>query len=100
MRNNSRLILTAAAIAIGFALPAVAQTSRAEWREAIPKIAADIGVSQDQMRSCLMAMPRDRNASDEQRQKNRDEVLMPCLQKANPEVTPEMIRTAFETHRP
>jgi len=98
----SRLVIAAAIVVVASA-SAEAQPSRAEAQRIATAISQDLGVSLWTFAGCargVSSAPQVAAATDEGRAEARRAVLLPCLQKANPAITADMLDAAIARHRP
>lgn len=99
----SRLTILAAALAMALPLEAAAQQGAGKpGRQAFREVVKDLGVSRDDLRGCVAAMPQrpKQGEPDLALREERRDIFVACLMKANPDLTEEDVRKAMEKLRP
>lgn len=74
---------------------------RADPNRPTDKIAADLGVTEDEFIACFWNVnPDPDHAPDGSTQRANKAILLPCLQKANPEITNDRLDKVMDSYRP
>lgn len=77
------------------------QLLRNDPKRPTDKIAADLGIEQAQFIACFASVePAADHAPSGARQRANKAVLLPCLQKANPEITNARLDRVMDRYRP
>ena len=85
-------------LAVCFATPALADN---DPNRPTGKIAADLGIKEAQFKECFMPVrPEPNKRPSGARQRSNKALLLPCLQKANPDITNELLDTVMDRYRP
>jgi hypothetical protein len=74
---------------------------RGDGRRPVSQIAADLGVTPDQFRECFADVrPARGERPSAERQEANKAILLPCLQKANAEITNDKLDEVMDKYRP
>lgn len=105
--NPQALAITLTLATLCCAMAAVAQTPPGPPPQGGPgqrptdRIAADLGVTEQQFITCFDAVrPDPRHAPDRATQQANKARLLPCLQTANPSITNAALDTVMDRYRP
>ena len=67
----------------------------------VNKISQDLGISAAQFRECFMPIRPEKNKRpSKHRQQQNKALLLPCLQKYNPQITNERLDQVMDKYRP
>ncbi len=96
------IALTLALATAALASPSSAQNLlRNDPQRPTDKIAADLGVTQDQFEACFWNVNPDMaHAPSGDTQRANKSILLPCLQKANPDITNDRLDAVMDSYRP
>ncbi|MCZ6709817.1 MAG: hypothetical protein O7B25_05595 [Gammaproteobacteria bacterium] len=94
--------LTVMSLCIAVATTASAQMLRNDPNRPVGAISADLGVTAGEFIVCFHDVNPERRgaAPSAARQRANKAILLPCLQKANPSITNDMLDRVMDRHRP